>query len=117
VVAIEGGYEPYKYTVTVPEGASSDAAAVEAAYRVLVYLLPDRALPLAAAYALSMAAIPDGQSKLDGQSVGLASAESLIALRSGDGRGVPWPYSFARSCLRIHTFLSFSFTGTARPSL
>ena len=41
-----------------------------------------------------MGAVPDGVAKLDGQSVGLDSANSLIALRSGDGRGVPWPYNF-----------------------
>lgn len=97
VVAIKGGYEPYKNTLIAPAGASADAAAVEAAYRALLFLLPDRAVPLAASYSLSMAAIPDGQSKMDGQSVGLASAQSLIALRSGDGRGVAWPYSFPSS--------------------
>ena len=97
VVAIEGKYQPYKYTVTAPAGASSEAAAVEAAYRVLAYLLPDRAVQLATSYTASMAAIPDGQPKLNGQAVGLASAENLIALRSGDGRGVPWPYSYPSS--------------------
>lgn len=94
VVAIQGGYQPYEYTVTAPPGASADAAAIEAAYRTLLYLLPDRAVPLTTSYNASMAAIPDGAGKLDGQSVGLASANSLIALRSGDGRGVPWPYSY-----------------------
>jgi hypothetical protein len=94
VVSIQGGYQPYKYTVTAPPGASADAAAVEAAYRMLLYLLPDRAAALTTAYNTSMAAIPDGAAKLDGQSVGLDSANSLIALRAGDGRGVPWPYSF-----------------------
>jgi hypothetical protein len=94
VVGIQGGYQPYEYTVTAPPGASADAAAIEAAYRTLLYLLPDRAAALTTAYNASMAGIPDGAAKLDGQSVGLDSANDLIALRSGDGRGVPWPYSF-----------------------
>ena len=38
VNAINGGFEPYKYTVTAPAGASADAAAIEAAYRMLRYL-------------------------------------------------------------------------------
>lgn len=95
VVAIQGGFEPYKYSVHVPEGgASADAAAVEAAYRVLVYLLPDRTVPLTTSYNAAMAAIPDGSAKSAGQSVGLFSANSLLSLRVGDGLGVPWPYSY-----------------------
>ena len=94
VVAIQGKYQPYMYTVTAAGGASADAAAVEAAYRMLLYLLPDRVAALTTAYTASMLSIPDGQAKADGQSVGLESANDLIALRSGDGRGVPWPYSY-----------------------
>ena len=94
VVAIQGKYQPYMYSVSAPSGASADAAVVEAAYRTLLYLLPDRAAQLTASYTASMLAIPNGQPKLDGQAVGLASANQLIALRTGDGRGVPWPYSY-----------------------
>ncbi len=97
VVSIQGGYQPYKYDVSAPAGASADAAAIEAAYRMLVHLLPDRVGPLATAYTTSLAAIPDGAAKLDGQSVGQASADDLIALRAGDGLGVTWPYSFPSS--------------------
>ncbi len=95
VVAIEGRFKPYGYyRVAAPKGASPDAAAVEAAYRMLLHLLPDRAAALAAAYDLSMAAIPDGPSKTAGQSAGLSSANAIIALRAGDGLGVPWPYTY-----------------------
>jgi hypothetical protein len=97
VNAINGRFQPYKYTVTVPIGASADAAAIEAAYRMLVYLLPDRVDPLGVQYYASLAVIPDGTSKTDGLSVGLASANAMIALRTGDGRGVTWPYSFPSS--------------------
>ena len=94
VNAIDGRFQPYKYTITAPPGASEDAAAIEAAYRVLLYLLPDRAVPLTTQYNVSMAAIPARTAKSNGQLVGQASAISLIALRTGDGRGVPWPYTF-----------------------
>lgn len=94
VNAIAGGFEPYKYSLTAPAGASADAAAVEAAYDTLVYLLPDQYAYLNAQYLASLAGIPDGQAKTDGQSVGLASASALIALRAGDGRGANVPYSW-----------------------
>jgi hypothetical protein len=61
---------------------------------MLLHLLPDRASALTAAYDLPMAAIPDGPANTAGQSDGLFSANTLIALRSGDGLGVPWPYTY-----------------------
>jgi hypothetical protein len=94
VVAIEGRFQPYEYSVPAAKDASPEAASVEAAYRVLLHLLPDRTDALTAAYNLSMAGIPDGPGKTDGQSVGLSSADALISLRAGDGLGVPWPYTY-----------------------
>jgi PAP2 superfamily len=94
VNAIDGRFEPYKYSLTVPAGASEEAAAIEAAYRTLLYLLPDRAAFLNAQYASSLGAIPNGLEKTNGQIVGLASANALIALRAGDGRGANVPYTF-----------------------
>jgi hypothetical protein len=94
IVGIKGKYEPYDFSVPVPPDASPDAAAVEAAYRMLLHLLPDRASALTTAYNLSMAAIPDGVTKTAGESVGLYSANTLISLRTGDGLGVPWAYSY-----------------------
>ena len=94
VNAINGGFEPYKYSLTASAGASADAAAIEAAYRTLLYLLPDRAAALSAQYSTSLSSIPDGPQRADGQSVGLASAIALIQLRANDGRGASVPYSF-----------------------
>lgn len=99
VNAIDGRFQPYKYTTSAPTGASADAAAIEAAYRMLLYLLPDRASALTTQYNASMAAIPNSTAKSDGQLVGQASANALIALRTGDGRGVSWPYGFPSSPL------------------
>src|ERR1700682_4200785 len=42
VNAITGEYHPYLGTIVAPPGASADAAAIQAAYRVLrTYFLPD----------------------------------------------------------------------------
>src|SRR5512133_3662583 len=35
VNAIDGRFQPYRYTTSAPTGASADAAAIEAAYRML----------------------------------------------------------------------------------
>jgi PAP2 superfamily protein len=61
---------------------------------MLLSLFPDQAAFLLAQYNNSLAAIPDGPDKANGQIVGQASASALIALRAGDGRGANVPYSF-----------------------
>src|SRR5256885_9457566 len=38
VNAIDGGFEPYKYTLTAPAGSSADAAAIQGAYEILLQL-------------------------------------------------------------------------------
>ena len=100
VVAIQGGSEPYGPAIDAPAGASVDAAVVEAAYRTLSAYLPSSCNPTNAAcmalgaslltnYNLAMAAIPAGPAKASGSAVGLAAANSIIALRTGDGRLTP----------------------------
>src|SRR3954469_24737297 len=100
VVAIQGGPEPYGPTMDAPAGASVDAAVVEAAYRTLSTYFPSSCNPANAAcmalgaslltnYNLAMAAIPSGPAKASGSAVGLAAANSIIALRTGDGRLTP----------------------------
>src|SRR6266480_3035589 len=89
VVAIEGGFEPYGPAITAPEGASVDAAIVEAGYRTLVYYFPLQAGNLGALYTEALGLIPDGPPKIDGQAVGLAAATDIITLRTGDGRMTP----------------------------
>ena len=94
VNAIDGRFEPYKYTVDAPAGASADAAVIEASYRTLLYLLPDQAAYLEDQYNKSLATIANGDAKTNGQMVGLASANELISLRASDGRGANVPYTF-----------------------
>lgn len=94
VNAIDGHFQPYKYTLTAPSGASAEAAVIEASYRTILDLVPDQGAYLNIQYNNSLAAIPDGDAKNKGQALGLASANALIALRAGDGRGVTVPYLF-----------------------
>jgi hypothetical protein len=88
VNAITGDYEPYLGTIVAPPGASVDAAAVAAAYTVLKTYFP-RAANLDAAYAASLAAIPDGTAKAGGIATGQAAAAELIAARVNDGSSPP----------------------------
>jgi hypothetical protein len=84
VNAITGDYKPYLGTVVAPVGASADAAAVAAAYKVLKTYLP-LAPNLDPAYAASLALIPDDSAKSGGIATGQAAAAQMIALRFGDG--------------------------------
>ena len=86
VVAIEGVYTPYGVGVTAPPGALTDAAVIEAAYRTLVHYLPGQTATLDPLYTAALAAIPGGQAKADGLSVGQAAAALVIGLRTNDGR-------------------------------
>jgi hypothetical protein len=99
VVAIRGGYQPYASALTPAAGASTDAAVAEAAYRTLVNYFPSQAAALGANYAEALALIPDGSAKTNGQAVGLAAANAVIGLRSGDGRMTPIGVSTSFSTL------------------
>jgi hypothetical protein len=85
VVAIEGGYQPYKSNIAPHPGASVDAAVATAAHKVLTHYFPLQQAELDAKYLASMAIIPDGAPKAAGIEVGNATADELIALRAGDG--------------------------------
>ncbi len=89
VNAITGDYRPYLGTIVAPHGASPNAAAVQAAYRVLSTYFPASASTLDAARASSLASIPEGQAKIDGIATGDAAASALIALRANDGSSPP----------------------------
>jgi vanadium-dependent haloperoxidase-like protein len=93
VVAIEGGYEPYGPAISAPAGASVDCAVVEAAYRTLFHYFSSNATlagTLNGYYADALSNLngctTDGGK---GTGVGLAAANSIIALRTGDGRLTP----------------------------
>ena len=79
---------PAGMNVVAPAGASPDAAAISAAYRVLfIYFGTDAATAAAlnSERAASLALIPDGAPKANGVATGEAAAHALMALRVGDG--------------------------------
>src|SRR6202046_2942416 len=108
VNAITGDYRPYLGSIVAPHGASADAAAIEAAYRVLSTYFPASASTLLTARANSLALTPDGQPKSDGIATGDAAALAMIALRANDGSSpaqfkipgpaVPGEYQATPSC-------------------
>ncbi len=89
VNAITGEYHPYLGTIVAPPGASPDAAAIQAAYRVLRTYFPSKASSLDTEHASSLASIADSQAKTDGIATGEAAALAMIALRANDGSSPP----------------------------
>src|SRR5713101_995259 len=88
VNAVTGHYEPYLGTVVAPAGASADAAAIAAAYRVLKNYFP-LTPNLDTYYAAALAVIPDGSAKSGGIATGQAAAAQMIAVRFDDGSSPP----------------------------
>jgi hypothetical protein len=89
VVGVDGRYQPYSFHAHAPHGTSAQAAAVAAAHKVLVTYSPYAQATLDAAYAASLAKLPDGKAKTRGVTFGTRAADNLIALRANDGRNAP----------------------------
>jgi hypothetical protein len=87
-------YEAYAVHVSLAAGASIEAAAVQAAYGVLIRLLPAQAAMLGAARSASLSTIPDGPAKEQGLAVGEAIAGQIVLLRGSDGSDVTGTYTF-----------------------
>ena len=92
VNSITDEYQPYLGTITAPPDASPDAAAIEAAYQVLINYFPSSQATRYADYLNSMSSIPDGPAKTDGIAAGDAAAAAMIALRANDGSSPPQFY-------------------------
>jgi hypothetical protein len=94
VNAIDHRFQPYGAEIPAPAGASADAAVISAAYNTLVFYFPDQSAFLTTQYMAALGLISDDQAKDDGVQVGKAAANSIIAMRAGDGRGANVPYIF-----------------------
>ena len=92
VNSITKEYRPYATSVAASPQASTEAAAIVAAHHVLSTYFPASKATFDAARSSSLAAIPDGQAKFSGISVGQAAAEAMIARRANDGATTPAPY-------------------------
>ena len=79
------GTPGYLYNLTAPADANANAAVAQAAHDVLAWLYPAQASTFDAVLASTLSAIPNGQAKTDGISLGSASAAKIIALRANDG--------------------------------
>ena len=97
VNAIDGKYQQYAPEFHGPKNASKEAAAISAAYHVLLNYFPAQVATLQIQYDAALAAIPDGEAKSNGITVGQVAAASIVALRTGDGRGANVPYSYPTS--------------------
>src|SRR4029453_18221188 len=98
VNAIDRRSRPYAFDAQAEAGASPDAAVAAAAHDVLVALIAQLPLELhtqacidagvatvQTAYTAALAAIPDGQAKTQGITLGQAAAAAILALRANDG--------------------------------
>jgi hypothetical protein len=94
VNSISPRYKAYAVRVPAPAGALMEPAAIQAAYGVLIRLLPSQAARLDAARSASLSAFPDGPAKDEGVAVGEAVAVRVVTLRSNDGSDVDEPYTF-----------------------
>jgi hypothetical protein len=92
-VAVSGVYHPYHVSPAVPPGASLDAAVATAAHRVLVDAFPGQQADLDAAYAASLAGIPEGQPKTDGIAAGEQVGAGFLDLPAVDGLNSTVPYA------------------------
>jgi hypothetical protein len=97
VNAITGGHEPYLGAPSAADEYDSvNAAATEAAYRVLVGVVPSPSAQLATDYTNAITAITaeDGSAATTGGvEVGLAAANAMLAARSGDNRTSPTAFT------------------------
>ena len=85
-------YTAYAVDIYAP-GASPEAAAAAAAHGVLLNLIPSQQVNLDAAYAASLAQVPDGTAKDSGIALGVTVASGILALRRADGSNAVVPYT------------------------
>jgi hypothetical protein len=94
--AFEPRYQPYRYKLDAPAGASRDAAAAVAAARVLTRLHPDAAPKVDAElkpYLGKLADAPGGPAALEaGAAFGEKIAALVVEMRAGDGANAPDSY-------------------------
>ncbi len=92
VNAVQQRYAPYAFKGRAPAGTSAEVAAAVAARTILVRLFPDQQNEVEAAYAASLAQLPEGPGRAAGMALGQQVAGECLALRANDGTGAPNTY-------------------------
>jgi hypothetical protein len=93
VNSIEPTHESFRVHIPDSPTASREAAAAQAAFRVLWTLYPTERQRLEGALARSLAQVPDGPAKSAGLRLGDAVAQRVIAWRNNDGSARVVAYS------------------------
>jgi hypothetical protein len=118
VNSIDGQYSVFAVRPTSsPNGASKEAAAATAAYKVLIGAYPDQGAVLEPAYAASLDAIPNGAAKTKGITIGTEVATAWLTLRAGDGREAAVPYVFEAPAPGVYQRTPPAFPNAAAPWL
>jgi hypothetical protein len=79
VNAIDQTHRPYLLTRKFDQGASQEAAAATAAFRVLTLTFPEQLPNLQPLYDASLAGVPEGPAKEKGIAAGMAAADAMLA--------------------------------------
>jgi hypothetical protein len=93
VNSIARTHRPYHVDMTADPGASREAAAAQAAHRVLSGLAPVGQATYDAALATSLSNVPDGPGKTAGIELGNTVGAAILALRANDGASAVVPYT------------------------
>ncbi len=86
-------HRPYHVDTTATPGTSREAAAAQAAHRVLSGLIPANQATFDAALTNSLSGLPDGPGKTAGVALGNTVGAAILALRANDGASVVVPYT------------------------
>ena len=93
VNSIARTHQPYHVNMTADPGTSRQAAATQAAYRVLSGMVPASQASYNAALASSLSSVPDGAGKTAGIALGNTVGAAILALRANDGASAVVPYT------------------------
>ena len=93
VNSIARTHQPYHVDMTADPGTSREAAAAQAAHRVLSGLIPASQASYDAALANSLSSVPDGAGKTAGIALGNTVGAAILALRANDGANAVVPYT------------------------
>ena len=85
VNSIARTHQPYHVDMTADPGTSRQAAAAQAAHRVLSGMIPASQATYNAALANSLSSVPDGPGKTAGIELGNTVGTAILALRASDG--------------------------------